>query len=107
MITYAIPTTNTALTKVVPGEDTLHRVVSGVARGGGASLIARRAEVIIVTYQTLVPAPTEVGLQACITAYTCNIRAYLALHCMALIYPSNNIIIQSKPQDTKLAIYQW
>lgn len=63
----------------MPGEDTLHRVVSGVARGGGAGLIARRTEVIVVTYQALVPAPTEIGLQACITAYTCNIWAHLAI----------------------------
>lgn len=54
----------------MPGEDTLHGVVCGVARGCRAALIASRAQVIVVTYQALVPSATEIGLHTCITAHT-------------------------------------
>lgn len=63
------------LTKVVPGEDALHGVVGGVTRSGCSTLIAGRAQVIVIAYQALVPPPAEIGLQTCITAHTCGKRS--------------------------------
>lgn len=61
-----------SLTKIIPGENALHRVVSCVPGCCSTSLKTGGAQVVVIAHQTFVATPAKVSLQTRITADPCE-----------------------------------